>query len=461
MTDIADAKPAVRRAGIAGWILFDPATQPFYTLITTFIFAPFFTTYVAADPVSGQAAWGFAAGAGGLAIALLAPVMGAIADAGGRRKNWIAFFSIFLVVGAGMLWFAVPGAPGAVAIALVGFVVAAMGAEFATVFNNAMMPDLVDDRWLGRLSGGAWAAGYIGGLISLALVLGLLAAEPDTGRTLVGLVPLFGLDPATHAGARVSGPFTAVWYLAFVWPLFLFTPDRPRTMPLRAAVKSGLAALARTLGGIGGYRNTLRFLVAHMIYADGLIALFAFSGIYAASVFGWATIELGLLGILLTITGAIGGVVGGILDDRFGSKAVVLGALVLLVVVSSAVLSIDRSSIFFVFEVAPPAPDDGLFASAGERLFLALGALIGIAAGPLQVASRVLMVHVAPRERMTEFFGLYALSGKLTSFLGPLAVGAVTALAASQRLGIAVILVFFALGGFFLAGVQVDRKLPH
>jgi UMF1 family MFS transporter len=231
--------------------------------------------------------------------------------------------------------------------------------------------------------------------------------------------------------------------------------------PLGQAVRSGLSALNDTLRGIRGHRNTLRFLIAHMIYADGLVALFAFSGIYAASVFGWTTIELGLLGILLTITGAIGGVGGGILDDRFGSKAVVAGALLLLFLSSCAILSIDRTTAFFTFDIAPPQPGDGIFASTGERIFLMLAALIGIAAGPLQAASRVIIVHVSPKERMTEFFGLFALSGKLTSFLGPLAVGLITTLFASQRIGIAAILVFFAVGGILLAGVSVDRKLPH
>lgn len=460
MRDGSETRP-VTKAGIVGWVLFDPAAQPYYTLITTFVFAPFFANHIAANPVAGQAAWGYAAGTAGIVIALLAPAMGAIADASGGRKNWIAFFSAFLVVGAVMLWFAVPGAAGAMFFALAGFILASVGVEFATVFTNAMMPDLVDSRRLGRLSGIAWAAGYVGGLLSLIVVLGLLAADPATGRTLLGIAPLFGLDPATHAGDRASGPFTALWYLALVWPLFLFTPDRPRAKPLGEAVRTGLSALAGTVRGIRAHRNTLRFLVAHMVYADGLVALFAFSGIYAASVFGWTTIELGLLGILLTIAGAIGGVVGGLLDDRFGSKAVVGTALILLIVSSCAILSIDRSTVFFIFDVAPSVPGDGIFASGGERLFLALAALIGIAAGPLQASSRVIIVHVAPRERITEYFGLFALSGKLTSFMGPLAVGLVTTLFASQRIGIAVILLFFAIGGLFLAGVRVDRKLPH
>jgi UMF1 family MFS transporter len=460
MRDTSD-KPSVSKAGIVGWVLFDPAAQPYYTLITTFVFAPFFANHIAANPVAGQAAWGYAAGTAGIIIAILAPLMGAIADASGSRKSWIAFFSLFFILGASMLWFAVPGAQGAMFFAIAGFILASIGAEFSTVFTNAMMPDLVDRRRLGRLSGIAWAAGYIGGLLSLIVVLGFLAADAQTGRTLLGIAPLFGLDPATHAGDRASGPFTALWYLALVWPLFLFTPDRPRMKPLGEAMRTGLSALNQTLRGIRNHRNTLRFLIAHMIYADGLIALFAFSGIYAASVFGWTTIELGLLGILLTITGAIGGVGGGILDDRFGSKAVVIGALLLLFLASCAILSIDRATAFFVVDIAPSAPGDGIFASAGERLFLGFAALIGIAAGPLQAASRVIIVHVSPRERMTEFFGLFALSGKLTSFLGPLAVGLVTTLFVSQRIGIAVILVFFAVGGILLAGVQVDRKMPH
>jgi UMF1 family MFS transporter len=455
-----DIIPAIRRPGrlgIGSWLLFDWAAQPFFTLVTTFVFAPYFAARVAATPVEGQALWGYATSAAGLVIALLSPCLGAIADAAGRRKPWITVFSVLLVLGSTALWLAVPGAPHAVLIALAAFAVGTIGVEFATVFTNAMMPDLVDEDRLGRLSGTGWAVGYVGGLISLVIALGLLVADPESGKTFFGMAPILGLDPATFGGDRASGPFSAIWYVVFVLPLYLFTPDAPKRSALRPAVRRGLADLGTTLRGLGGHRNALRYLVANMIYSDGLVALFAFGGIYAAGTFGWSSVELGIFGILLTITGTVGAVVGGRLDDKLGAKPVILFTIAVLVVAIVAILSIDENHVGFVFPSTPPAPGDGLFATLGERAYLVLGAIIGAMAGPLQSASRSLMVRVAPRERMTQFFGLFALSGKVTSFVGPFAVGLLTHLAGSQRTGISILVLFFVIGGLLLLRVRPSR----
>jgi len=448
---VAVSRHASRR-GIAGWLLFDWAAQPYYTLVTTFVFAPYFVAQVAADPATGQAQWGYAAAAAGLIIALMSPALGAIADAGGGRKPWIAGFSILLVTGAALLWLAEPGA--SVFMVLVVAAIATIGVEFATVFNNAMMPDLVPRGRIGRLSGAGWAIGYLGGLVSMALALAFLVADPATGRTLLGFSPLFGLDPASHEDARASGPFAAVWYLVFALPLFLFTPDAPKRMPARAAVRQGLRQLRGTLREIRRYRNVVRYLVAHLVYADGLAAMFAFGGIYAAAIFGWSSMELGIFGVLLTITGAAGAFVGGWLDDRLGPRAVILAALGVLTIAALGVISMAADRIFFFFAAEPAVAGDGLFATTGERLYILLGAAVGAAAGPLQAASRSLMVRLSPPDQMTEFFGLHALSGKVTSFIAPVVVATITALSGSQRLGISVILVFFVLGGILLLRVR-------
>src|SRR5947208_4037615 len=199
-----------RRAAVIAWIFFDWAAQPYFTLITTFVFAPYFANFVAPNPAAGQAMWGFAAAAAGLTIALLSPVLGAIADASGRRKPWIAGFGALLVIGASLMWFGKPGDPSVIPALLLAYSIASVGVEFATVFNNAMMPTLVPPDRIGRLSGTGWATGYIGGILSLVLVLGFLAANPETGRTLFGLAPLFGLDPVSHQGHRITGPLTGI-----------------------------------------------------------------------------------------------------------------------------------------------------------------------------------------------------------------------------------------------------------
>jgi UMF1 family MFS transporter len=433
--------------------LYDWAAQPYFTLIQTFVFGPYFATYIAADPASGQAMWGFAAAAAGLFIALLSPVLGAIADAAGRRKPWIAAFGVLLMFGTMMMWFGKPGDPSIVLPLLCAYVIATIGVEFATVFNNAMMPALVPPERMGRLSGTGWAIGYIGGIVSLIVVLGLLAADPKTGRTIIGLVPLFGLDPATHEGTRISGPLTAIWFFVFVLPMFLFTPDLPPKRPMSAAVSEGLRELKETLAALPANRLLLIFLIANMIYMDGLLSLFTFGGIYAAGTFGWGTIQIGLFGVIIAIFGTLGAWIGGKLDDRLGPKKVIAGSLILLMVALITILLIDRDSILFV-KVTPPVAGGPLFGAASERAYVLVGIFIGIAAGPMQAAARTLLIRLAPAGRITQHFGLFALTGKVTSFVGPLLVASITAATGNQKPGMVVLLAFFLIGLALLMRVR-------
>jgi MFS transporter, UMF1 family len=441
------------RAAVFGWILFDWAAQPYFTLITTFIFAPYFATYVASDPATGQSLWGFATAASGFAIALLSPILGAVADASGRRKPWIAAFGAMLAIGAALLWFGKPGDGAGILPLLLAYALATIGAEFATVFNNAMMPNLVPPEKIGRLSGTGWATGYVGGILSLIVVLGFLAASPQTGRTLLGLSPWFGLDPASHEGDRISGPLTALWFVVFVTPMFLLTPDFPAKLAPSAAMREGLRELRETLRDLPRRRSLAAFLLANMIYIDGLVSLFAFGGIYAAGTFGWSTIQIGSFGVILAIAAAFGAFIGGRLDDLFGSKRVIAGAMVLLLTAIAGILVIDPSHILFM-EVTPPQPGGALFAAPAERAYLLLGCLIGIAGGPLQAASRTMLIKMAPADRVAQYFGLLALTGKVTSFIGPLAIATITAITASQKAGMAVLLVFFVAGLALLTRVK-------
>ena len=441
----ADGRTYPGRAAVVSWIFFDWAAQPYFTLITTFVFAPYFAAHVAPDAASGQALWGFATAAAGIVIALLSPVFGAIADATGRRKPWIAAFGAMLVIGSSLMWFGKPGDPSVIPPLLLAYAIASVGVEFATVFNNAMMPTLVPPDRIGRLSGTGWATGYIGGILSLVLVLGFLAASPETGRTLFGLSPLFGLDPVSHQGDRITGPLTAVWFVIFVLPLFLLTPDYPAKRPLRAALREGLRGLRRTLGELPKQKRLATFLLANMIYTDGLVSLFAFGGIYAAGTFGWRTIQIGSFGILLAIAGTFGAWLGGKLDDKLGPRRVIAGSLLILLLAVGAILLVDKDSILFV-KVAPPVPGGPLFAGAAERAYLVLGCLIGAAGGPLQAASRSLLIRLAPKDRIAQYFGLFALTGKVTSFIGPLLIGAITAATSNQKAGMAVLVVFFVAG---------------
>ena len=441
------------RSAVVAWIFFDWAAQPYFTLITTFVFAPYFATFVAATPDQGQSLWGFATAGAGLLIAMMSPVLGAIADASGRRKPWIAGFGALLVIGSSLMWIGKPGDPSIIVPLLIAYGIATVGVEFATVFNNAMMPSLVPPEKIGRLSGTGWATGYIGGILSLILVLGFLAANPDTGRTMLGITPLFGLDAAAHAGDRITGPLTALWFIVFVLPMFLLTPDFPSKRPVRQALREGLRELRQTLGELPKRKSLASFLLANMVYTDGLVSLFAFGGIYAAGTFGWRTIQIGTFGILLALAGTFGAWLGGKLDDRLGPKRVIAIALTSLLLSIIAILLVDRDSILFV-PVTPPQPGGGLFATPAEKAYLVLGGVIGMMGGPLQAASRTLLIRMAPKDRITQYFGLFALTGKVTSFIGPLLIGIVTAVTASQKAGMAVLVVFFVAGLALLSRVK-------
>lgn len=441
------------RASVISWIFFAWAAEPFFTLITTFVFAPYFATHVAIDPASGQALWGFATAAAGLIIALMSPALGAVADASGRRKPWIAGFGTLLVVGSSLLWFGRPDDPGVIPALLVVYSMATIGVEFAIVFNNSIMPTLVPPDRIGRLSGTGWAVGYVGGILSLILVLGFLAASPESGRTLFGFVPLFGLDPVTHQGDRITGPLTAIWFIVFALPMFLLTPDYPTKRPVSEALREGLAELKQTLLDLPKQKSIVAFLLANMIYTDGLVSLFAFGGIYAAGTFGWNTIQIGTFGVILAVAGTFGAWLGGKLDDKLGPKRVIAGSILILLFSIVAILTVDKETIFFV-EVAPPAPNGRLFSAAAERAYLVLGCMIGMAGGPLQAASRTLLIRMAPKDRITQYFGLFALTGKITSFVGPLLIGIVTAVTMSQRAGMAVLVLFFVAGLVLLGRVQ-------
>lgn len=438
--------PASRLAQLA-WTSFDWAFQPFFTLVSTFVFAPYFATRVVGDAVHGQALWGYTQSAAGLVIALLSPVLGAIADVAGPRKPWILVLAALTFCGSAALWWAVPGADGpTLALVLGALVLATIGAEFAIVFNNAMLPGLVPPERIGMLSAVGWAIGYLGGLVSLGLVLGFLVLPA---------APAFGLDKAAFEAERLTGPLTALWLAIFLAPMFLLVPDLPRRrLSARAAVAGGLAQLAASARQLGRYQNIGRYLLAHMAYIDGLNAAFIFGGIYAAASFGWDTMTLGIFGILLIVLSTIGAFAGGWIERRWDARRTVLAALGTIAVAVLGIISLGPDRILFVIAVAPPAPGRTLFDSAGEQAFIGFAVLLGIAGGPAQASSRSLMAQLAPPHMVTEAFGLYALAGKATAFIAPALVGLVTQASGSQRLGLAVLLLFFAAGVWLLAGVR-------
>lgn len=438
---------------VRSWMLFDWAAQPFFTVVITFIFGPYFVSRLAQDPVQGQAAWGYTITIAGVVIALLAPILGALADATGARKRWIAGFAITKVIALCLLWWAAPGS--ALWLPMLCIICAMVAAEFSIVFNDSMMPRLVAPADLGRVSNLAWGLGYLGGLLVLFSVLLLLAGNPDTGKTLLGINPLLGLDPAQGEDARITGPVAALWYLLFILPLLLFTPDAPGTQPLGAALRNSLQELIASLKAAWQRKALLRFLLARMVYQDGVNGLLALGGTFAAGMFGWQTIEMGVYGILLLLVAILGCACAGWLDAKLGSKTLVLVGLWCLLLATLGIVSTGPGYTLFGWISLATVDNGGLFATDAEKVYILFGLLIGIAFGPVQASSRAFLARsVAPQEA-GRFFGLYALSGRATAFLAPMAVASLTLYTDSARWGMAALLVFLAVGLWLL------RRTPY
>lgn len=410
------------RNAVFSWCLYDWASSAFPAVITTFVFATYFTKAVAPDPISGTAMWGHAASLAGLAIALLGPVLGAVADHGGRQKPYLAFFTGIAALACAAMWFVTPDA-SSVLQALVLFAVATVAFELATIFYNALLPKVAAHETLGRVSGWGWGLGYVGGIFCLAFVLFAFVQAPE---------PLLGLDKATAENVRIVGPFTALWWLVFALPLLFVLREGPSQMRPAAAIKRGLGDMKGLVAFLKAHPTVAWFLLANMIYTDGLTTLFAFGAIYASGTFGMALDEVIMFGIALNLTAGIGAFGFAWLDDRLGSRRTIAIGLVCLTIIGAGLLVVESKTAFWI-----------------------LGVMIGPFFGPVQAASRSLAARLAPEAQRAQVFGLFALSGRITAFLGPAILGTVTLLADSQRVGMATILPFFVLGLFVLW-----RKVP-
>ena len=403
------------RKSIAAWCTYDWANSPFPAIVLTFVIPAYFTQAVVGDPATATTWWAIMTGTAALTIAVLSPILGTIADQGRRRKPWLGVFTIIMALGSALLWFVRPDPDHAMLLlVLVGVSIVAF--ELSMVFYNALLPTLVPRHWMGRISGWAWGLGYFGGVGGLLIVLfGFVQADP----------PPLGLDASGVAleHIRIAGPIVALWLLVFCLPLFIWTRDpRGRGLAAGAAIRSGLSELRSTLAGLREHPQLWRYLLARMIFTDGLNTLFAFGGVFAAGTFGMPVAE-----VIMNVTAGIGAFAFGWIDDRIGAKRTILLGLCGLVIVGVPLLLVE-SKIAFVI----------------------LGSILGIFFGPVQAASRSLMARITPEGAAGEMFGLYALSGKATAFVGPWLVALITATTGSQRWGMASVLPFLVIGGLLL-----------
>lgn len=444
------------RKRIWGWYFFDWASQPYHTLLVTFIFGPYFAGVAAehflsqglsetAAAAQAQSTWALCLTITGLIIGFGAPMMGALADSSGRRVPWVFGFSCMYVIGAGALWFTVPDGSNMWAM-LIAFGFGFIGAEYALIFTNSQLPGLGTDEEIGSISGSGFAFGYAGGFVALAILL-LFFAEQSNGKTLIGLDPAFGLDPDQKEGTRAVGPITALWFALFMVPYFLWVKDDPQ-QGVQASFGTAMAMLRALLKSLLKRLSLSAYLGSSMFYRDALNGLYGFGGVYATLVLNWEITQIGVFGIVALISSVIFSWAGGKLDRRVGPKPVIKGAIWILIAVCIVIVSMSRTQFFGV-----TLPEGS---NLPDFVFFGCGVLIGGMGGVVQSASRSLMVRHSDPTSPTEYFGLYGLSGRATAFIAPSLIGVVTAITGSARLGISPVIALFAVGLFLLIWVKPE-----
>jgi UMF1 family MFS transporter len=407
----ATTLPRLMNRDVAGWSLYDFGSSAFNTLMVTFIFNRYFTDVIAADPDVGTVIWGRALNISAVIVALMMPVLGAVADYSGRKKLFLILAATQAIIFGGLLFFM---GPGDAVPAAVLFVIANVGFESSNVFYNAFLPEISTRKTIGRISGMGYFLGYIGGLICLALGLGMIRGwVPDTD----------------FLNVRATVLLVCVWYLLFSLPMFLGVRERGERRPPPAGgyIREGFRRLSTTIRHIRDLREAMKLIIARMVYNDGLVTVIGFASIYAGAVLGMPLDDVLVMAIALNVAAGIGAFGFGFIDDRIGGKKTLVITLIGLTI--AGVIGVSTSSV------------------AG---FWVAATLIGIMMGPNQSASRSLLAKLVPEHKHAEAFGLFAFSGKMSSVLGPLAYTTAVDITGNHRIAMGTIIAFFVVGLFLL-----------
>lgn len=435
---------------VLAWSMYDFANQPFTNLVVTFIYGTFFTTVIAPNEIVGTQQWSHAVSITAVIVALLSPLMGSLADRGGYRKMFLFAFTWITIIATSVLYFALPGE---IVKALLWFVIANVGFEMGSVFCNAYLPDISHSKNIGRISGYGWSLGYVGGLIALALAMVFLV-QTDT--------PIFGFakgELGNYENIRATNLLVAVWFAIFSIPTFLFVKDhKPDTKALLKNAKHTVKDFRTTAKELKEYPQIIRFLIARLVYNDGLVTIFAFGGIYAAGSLNFSFDEIMMLGIVLNITAGLGAFLMGFLDDKVGGRKTIKVTLIGLMIAMVLAVFAPEIRPWLQYTLGGSSIPQWI---TGKNVFWIAAILIGIFSGPNQAASRSLMGRFTPESKKNEFFGFFAFSGKATAFVGPFLLGILTATFESQRVGISVIFLFFLAGFFLLHKVDEDKGMEQ
>ena len=403
---------------VFNFALYDFANSAFTTIIITFIFATYFAKQIAPNPILGQSYWGWTIGITGLLVALIGPLIGSFADKKNCTEFFIKLFTIICIILTSFLWFAKPSEKYLLYTLLV-VASANFFYELSLIFYNSILKRISNSNNLGKSSGFSFALGYIGGILILIICIKVFIDNE--------VLP-FGLSKENSENIRATSIVVALWYLIFSIP-FLFS--------LKKKIKNKIERSSNNIKKIKnlfwdkGLNNLGKFLLARMLYADGLNAIIVMGGIFAVGVFNLEIKDLLVLSVLMNITAFIGAIIGGYANDKFSSKSVIIFSLLGLIF-SSAIILFIKTKIFFL-----------IFASIN-----------GFFIGPIQSASRVFITKSIDKNNQASGFGLFALSGKLTSFIGPLLVSTLTYISNSQRIGFSAAIILLLIGLLILLKVK-------
>lgn len=480
-----DIPPAAERGGALdkpglAWAIFEWARNPYYVLINIYIFAPYFGEVIGRQMLESGALAGLdparaeaVAGAEGLATiasvtkwagfvaALTAPFLGAALDRGGRRKPLMALFLGILALASWNLWYAAPDGTGyAIATVMTVMVFGHVSYTYSEVTHNAMLSISGRPQALPMISGLGLGLGNLASAIMLLAIIGLFALPAMTGWPLAE--PAFGIDVGADEHRRLVGPLTAVWIVLFVIPFFLWARDGGTPgSSWRRAFRSGSHGLFNTLRRASENWNILKFLGARMLYADAMIALLTLSATYVTLFFKWTVIEMAVYAIFSSLFAFFGGLVGGWLDRVLGPKRALMLEITMMLATLILQLSITPERLFFGLLENTAVWDGLVFQTMADIVFLCTIIPLAISATASISSSRSMLVHLAPPERIGEFFGLYAIAGTVTVWLGPLLVELFARWFDSQRIGMSAISVLFLLGLGVLATVRAGKMPEH
>ncbi len=432
------------------WALCDGSRSPFNVLVNIFVFSAYFSTVVITNPQKGQATWSFVTAVAAFIIALTAPVLGAIADAGGRRKPWLALCMVLFVPTMLVTWWAVPGMGSGLVKVMIPLIVAQVVFEYWNVFCSAMLPNVAPSGRIGFLSGLGFSLGNAMGVLVFLFFLFAWSWNPH---------PLFGLDSATHQPERAVGVLAAVCSVVFGLPLFFFTPDSKgsgRSIP--EAVSQGLRQLWATVLKIGDYENLVVFLISRMSYNEGFIALMLFTGVFAGTILHWNAKMLAVEGLINSVVAVIAGLFAGWLDTRIGSKAATIVFVLGCLIGNVILFSVTPDMVFFVHINAAATVTGGLYPTLPDKVFLVAQCSIAWFVTGGLVTSRSMMAKLSPRAMLAEFFGIYSMSGQATTFIGPLAIGILTLLFNANRPGVLVGAFFLLVGLLIMFAVKEPKE---